>query len=228
MPGYNVVTTTERIGGSDYRIRALSDKQQFADPDGEAERAGISSATWPIFGVLWPAGRVLAEEMSGFPIAGKRVLEIGCGLGLSSLVLQRRGADVTASDHHPLAESFLLANAELNGMAPVRFRLAQWSGPNPELGRFDLIIGSDVLYEREHVALLSEFLAAHAQPVAEILIADPGRNHGNALNRALAAQGYTCSERRCRFEATESAPFRGRLLDYQRGQRPGDAPAALA
>lgn len=216
MPGYTVQTTTLSIGGIDYRLRALSDKQQFADADGVAERAGISSATWPLFGVLWPAGRVLAEEMSRFPVAGKRVLEIGCGLGLASLVLKRRGADITASDHHPLAEEFLLANAALNGLEEVRFRLAQWSGPNPDLGTYDLIIGGDVLYERDHVGLLAEFLALHARPQAEILITDPGRGHGNALSRALASQGYECSESRRAFEPGESPPFRGRLLGYRR------------
>lgn len=216
MPGYRVHTTTVHIGDVDYTIRALSDKQQFADADGEAERAGISSANWPIFGVLWPAGSVLAEEMCTFAVAGKRVLEIGCGLGLSSLVLQGRGADITASDHHPLAAEFLAANAILNDLPPIAFRIAQWSGPNPDLGSFDLIIGGDVLYQRDHVGLLSGFLAEHARPEAEILITDPGRNHGNALNRALAAQGYECAEQRRRFEASETPPFRGRLLSYRR------------
>lgn len=216
MPGYTVHTSTVRVAGIDFRIRALSDKQQFADPDGDAERAGISSATWPIFGVLWPAGLVLAEEMSAFPVVGKRILEIGCGLGLSSLVLQRRGADITASDHHPLAGEFLAANAALNGLNPLAFRIAQWAGPNPGLGVFDIIIGSDVLYERDHVALLAGFFAEHASADAQILITDPGRNHGNALNRALAAQGYQCSQERCRFEPSEAPPFRGRLLRYSR------------
>jgi len=216
MPGYSVHTTTVRVGATEYLVRALSDKQQFSDASGAAERAGISSATWPLFGVLWPAGLVLAEEMSNFPVAGKRVLEIGCGLGLSSLVLQRRGADITASDHHPLAEEFLLANATLNGLPEVRFRLAQWSGPNPELGAFDLIIGGDVLYERDHVGLLAGFLALHARPEAEILITDPGRSHANALSRALADQGFQCLEARRAFEPGEMPPFRGRLLHYRR------------
>jgi len=216
MPGYTVHTTTVRVGGTEYLVRGLSDKQQFSDDSGAAERAGISSATWPLFGVLWPAGLVLAEEMSSFPVAGKRVLEIGCGLGLSSLVLQRRGADITASDHHPLAEEFLLANAVLNGLREVRFRLAQWSGPNPDLGTFDLIIGGDVLYERDHVGLLAGFIALHAKPEAEILITDPGRSHANALSRALAAQGFQCLESRRAFEPGELPPFRGRLLHYHR------------
>lgn len=218
MPGYDVHTTSLRIGGFEYLIRGLSDKQQFADPHGHAELAGISSAAWPLFGVLWPAGAVLAETVSSIPVAGKRILEVGCGLGLSSLVLQRRGADITASDRHPLAGEFLARNAALNSLPPVAFRIAQWTGPNPGLGTFDLIIGADILYERDHVALLSAFFALHANPVAEILITDPGRGHGNALNRALAAQGYLCSEVRSGFEAGEKPPFRGRLLRYRRGE----------
>lgn len=220
MSGYEVHTTRLAVGGSEFSIRALLDKQQYADPDGHAERAGISSASWPIFGVLWPAGAVLANAVSEIPIAGRKILEVGCGLGLSSLVLQRRGADITATDRHPLAEEFLARNALLNDLPPVAFRAAQWAGPNPGLGTFDLIIGADVLYEPEHVGLLASFFQMHARPVAEILIADPGRGHGNALTRALLAQGYGCSETRTGFETGELPPFRGRLLRYLRPATP--------
>src|SRR3546814_5343850 len=84
MNGYLTRTVTVCVGGRDYSIRALSDLQQFSDQDGAAERAGISSALWSLFGQVWPSGRVLAESMSGIAIAGMRILEIGCGLGLSS------------------------------------------------------------------------------------------------------------------------------------------------
>ena len=92
MPGYTVEISTYRIGSEDYQIRSLSDRQQYWDPDGEAERTGISSATWPIFGVVWPAGIALAQEMSDFAFTGLKILEVGCGIGLSSLVLQRHSA----------------------------------------------------------------------------------------------------------------------------------------
>ena len=124
--GYTVKTTILRIGADDYRIRSLGDRQQFSDPTGLAESLGISSATWPLFGVTWPAGIALAEEMTDYPIAGKRILEVGCGLGLISLVLHRRGADVTACDHHPLAQEFLRQNCELNGLTPIAFALSPW------------------------------------------------------------------------------------------------------
>jgi len=98
---------TLEIGDVDLHVRSLRDRQQFADAGGAAGRAGISSASWPLFGVVWESGKVLAQLMLGHEIAGLRVLEVGCGIGLASLVLRRRGADITATDQHPEARAFL-------------------------------------------------------------------------------------------------------------------------
>ena len=132
--------------------------------------------------------------MSRFAVAGKSILEVGCGLGLSSLVLQQRGADVTASDHHPLAQEFLRVNAALNDLPPIDFHEASWTGSNPDLGRFDLIIASDVLYERGHPVALAAFLARHAAPTAQVIVADPGRCNLRPLRRR-DARGRLRSER---------------------------------
>ena len=221
MPGYATRQFDVRLGGHDFHIRALSDLQQFADPCGAAERAGISSALWSLFGQVWPSGRVLAEAMCTFDIAGKRILELGCGLGLSSLVLQRRLADITASDHHPLAQSFLAHNANLNALPAIVYRDLPWAEADDTLGDFDLIIGSDILYERGHADLLAAMVLRHARPSAEILITDPGRGNSAPFTRALAAQGYGVDEVRSRFDASDVAPFRGRLLHYRRASRSG-------
>ncbi|GAA0708696.1 class I SAM-dependent methyltransferase [Dokdonella soli] len=216
MPGYDTRQHLVHLGDHDYRIRALSDRQQFADPDGHAERLGISSAQWCLFGQIWPAGRLLAEAMSHFDIAGKRILEIGCGLGLASLVLQRRGADVVASDVHPLAEPFLAYNAALNALPAVAYRQLRWDMPLPALGRFDLVIGSDILYERDHAALLAALLQRHTYARSEVLITDPGRGNSAPFTRALAAQGYSVTEERSAMDAGDKPPYRGHLLHYRR------------
>lgn len=216
MAGYNTLIRTFRLGGHDFRIRALSDLQQFADPDHHAQRVGISSAQWSLFGHVWPAGRLLAEAMATYDFRGKRILELGCGLGLASLVLQQRGADVVASDYHPLAEAFLTYNAALNELPAVAFRTLRWDTPNETLGRFDLIIASDVLYERNHAELLSALLPRHAHETSEVLITDPGRGNSAPFTRALLAQGYDVVERRSPMNAEDKPPFRGRLLSYRR------------
>lgn len=216
MSGYRTRQLVVRLGGHDFQIRALSDLQQFSDPHKFAERLGISSAQWSLFGQVWPSGRVLAEAMCNFDVAGKRILEVGCGLGLSSLVLHRRKADITASDQHPLAGSFLARNARLNGLPELTYRDLHWSIPNVELGRFDLLIGSDILYERNHIDLLASVLERHALAAAEVVFTDPGRGNSAPFTRALAAQGYTVTEVRSRFNESDTPPFRGRLLSYRR------------
>lgn len=205
-----------RIGELDFSLDALQDLQQFDDTDGAAERAGISSALWPLFGQAWPSGSVLANYMVDFEIDGMRILEIGCGLALSSLVLQQRGADITASDHHPLAEAFLQRNARLNHLALVPYQDLPWETANHTLGRFDLIIGSDVLYERGHAAGIAALVQQHSQPTMQIVISDPGRGNGNHLSRALVLQGFRVDEQRLRFSAADTEPFKGRLLHYRR------------
>lgn len=216
MPGYSVETSTYRIGSEDYQIRALSDRRQFWDPEGLAERAGISSATWPIFGVVWPAGIALAREMSRFAFVGLKILEVGCGIGLSSLVLQRLGADITATDYHPLAEEFLRFNSALNGLAPIKFHNAPWVGSNTELGRFDLVVGSDLLYEPGHPALLAAFLARHTEAAAQVIVADPGRNRCGQFSAIMATEGYTRRERRLDFTGSATASPRGRMISFLR------------
>jgi len=221
VSGYTTQINTLNLGGQDYRIRSLLDTQQFSDPDAQAEAAGISSAQWSLFGNVWPAGRLLAEAMALHDIAGKRILEIGCGLGLASLVLRRRGADIVASDRHPLTEVFLAYNAALNELPAVPYRRLDWDQPNLELGRFDVIIGSDVLYEHQHPALLAELLARHATASAEVLIADPGRGNSAALTRALATQGYALSEQReMPLGPDDLPPYRGRVLRFSRDALP--------
>jgi len=235
MPGY--ATKQERIaipGAADLTIRSLLDRQQFFDPFGDAERRGISSATWPLFGLLWPSGTHLAARMAARPVrAGERILEVGCGLALASLVGHRQGADVTASDCHPLAASFLRKNLRLNGLAPMQFRFGDWAAPEQRRlrsrtlggrivrGRFDLVIGSDLLYERDEHATLAGFIGRHTKATAEVWIVDPDRGNRPAFNRQMAALGFERHEERLSAPAGAAA-YKGRMLIYRREGRSDD------
>ncbi len=215
-PGYEVKFESIRGTGGDLRLRSLLDRQQFHDPLGEAELAGISSAQWPLFGLLWPSGRVLAQAMFTFELEGKRILEMGCGLGLASLVVHRRGGDITATDCHPLAAAFLLENLRLNGLPPMKYQTGDWSRRNPQLGLFDLIIGSDLLYDREQPEALSQFIDRHSAGAVEVLIADPDRGNQARFKRKMDVLGYSHSEERVWSLPGEGGPYRGRMHNYRR------------
>jgi predicted nicotinamide N-methyase len=225
-------TKQERVaiaGDADLVIRSLLDREQHSDPDGAAERLGISSASWPMFGVLWPSATHLAARLAARPVrAGERILEIGCGLALASLVAHRRGADVTASDRHPLAPVFLAENLKLNGLAPMKYLHGDWSAPAiaTKAGnasdarheeRFDLIVGSDVLYERDVEGGLAGFVGRHAKPGCEVWIVDPDRSNRPAFNRRMAAAGFVRREERLDVAAAPGVEaYKGRLLVYER------------
>lgn len=209
-------------------VRSLLDRQQYWDPEGKAARQGISSALWPLFGLLWPSSIYLAGQMATYPMrAGEQVLEIGCGLALPSLACHRRGMAVTASDRHPLARKFLHTNLRLNRLpATLRYRHANWStlAPGdglPLSGRYDLIIGSDLLYERNAPRALAHFIACHASARSQVWLVEADRGYHNAITRHLANHGFVRSEQTrlhrepCLSGATR---YRGRLLKYRRTQ----------
>jgi predicted nicotinamide N-methyase len=221
------------LGVDDLLIRSLLDKHQFHDPLDEALNLGISSATWPLFGLLWPSGQRMAERMALRPVTSERILEIGCGLGLASLIAHRRGAQVTASDCHPLTHAFLDENTRLNGLPPMAYRHGLWGTAAlredglPVLtsaadtlvsGLFDLIVGSDILYERDDEGTLARFIDTHAAAASEIWVVDPNRGNRAAFHKHMARAGFSMHEQVLDQVARDSqAAYKGRMLTYTRG-----------
>ena len=179
------------INGIDYRIRSLLDRNQFSDPDGKAEALGISPSLWPFFGMIWPSGLKLADIMSRESLGGLDILELGCGLGIASLIVNARGGLILATDYHPSAEEFLDENSRLNGLQDTPFLRCDWRVLQDAIGRFDLIIGSDLLYEPDHPEQLALFISQHAKVSAQIIIVDPKRNLQGKFRRHMQALGYS-------------------------------------
>jgi predicted nicotinamide N-methyase len=107
----------------------------------------------PYWAELWPAALALAAALPD--VAGLRVVELGCGLGLPSLVAAARGATVTATDWAADAIDLLRENAARNGLE-LGASLYDWRKPCDE--RFDLVLAADVLYEQRNVEPLLQRL----------------------------------------------------------------------
>lgn len=218
VQNYQVKHETITINENDYLIRSLKDRQQFYDHKQRAAALGISSATWSLFGVVWPASQILAATVSMIELDGKRVLEIGCGIALSSLVLHKMKVDITASDYHPLAREFLDQNVLTNNLSPIKFQIGNWEAENPLLGEYDLIIGSDVLYEPAHPEFVSSFIHRHSNTDVDVIIVDPNRGNRAKFTNKMLALGYTHHYEPFNVQAPDEASCKGRILHYRRYQ----------
>ena len=130
----------------------------------------------PFWAELWPSGSALAAVVAGRSLAGTRVLELGCGLGLVSVVAAASGAEVLAADQSAEAVAFTTANAARNGVAVRTVRCA-FERPEPLLAGapWDLVVAADVLYEPRTVPVLIDLLPRLVATGGEVLLADPGR-----------------------------------------------------
>jgi predicted nicotinamide N-methyase len=147
----------------------------------------------PYWAELWPSARVLAEAIAGEDLAGRRVLELGCGLGLPSLVAATGGARILATDWYADALTLLRRNAGAAGLH-VRTLLVDWRRPPAALraaAPFDLVMAADVLYEARNAAALAPLLPRLVAPAGRLLIADPRRPDAPPLIEALAAKGWS-------------------------------------
>ena len=133
----DVVTVGETV----LRLRRPVSPESLIDEDAFARDEFL-----PYWAELWPAALALAGALP--EVAGSRVCELGCGLGLPSLAAAARGAEVTATDWAPEAIALLRENAALNGL-DVQAEVRDWR--EPWAGRFDLVLAADVLYERRNV-----------------------------------------------------------------------------
>jgi hypothetical protein len=172
-PPYQLKFETVSGSGDDLQLRSLLDRQQFHDPLGEAEREGISSSAWPIFGLLWPSGRVLAHAMLTFR-AGRQTHP---GARLRPGARQPGGASPRRKHYRqrlpPAGCGVPAGKPQAQPSARDEIPDRQLGRANPLLERFDLIIGSDVLYDRGQPEVLSQFIELHALPHTEVLIVDP-------------------------------------------------------
>ena len=179
-----------RVGDLEVVIRVPPDFDALLDAAAQQTPNDVDQI--PYYASLWPSAHALADVLwdRRNQLAGQRVLELGCGLGLPSITAARLGAAVTASDFHADAGPWCLANAAANGVA-LTFQACDWNTP-PDWPPFDVVIGSDLIYERRHIPALAACIGKLCAPDGLALIADPGRDGLAQLTAAMQAVGWQC------------------------------------
>jgi predicted nicotinamide N-methyase len=148
----------------------------------------------PYWADLWPSAQILAREVREMRLAGLRVLELGCGLGLVAVGATLAGARVTATDYYDDAVLFATLNvAEATGVT-IAARMVDWTAMPADLGRFDVVLTSDVLYEPRYAALVAGAITATLRRGGEAIVADPGRIAWEDFLNECRARGLVVSD----------------------------------
>jgi predicted nicotinamide N-methyase len=179
-------------------------------PDAEAlitEEAFEREEFLPYWAELWSSAVALAHDVSLRSLRGKRTLELGCGLGLPSIAAARAGGRVLATDWSPDAVLATAANAQRNDVA-LETLVCSWSAPTAIVERapWQLVLASDVLYERRNGELLLDLLPRLVGEGGLILIADPQR---------AAAEPFLAAARKGWNVRTTGTPRSPRVLIHR-------------
>jgi len=145
----------------------------------------------PYWAEIWPSSRILAAHLIGMKSRQRTLLELGCGAGLVATAASLSGFRVTATDYYDDALRFARANAWLNDMPAPRTTLLDWRDLPKKPARFDVVVASDVLYEREYGELVPRVIDAFLDEAGTAYVADPGRVGREEFLRLLPSHGLS-------------------------------------
>jgi predicted nicotinamide N-methyase len=178
------------IAGRTWRIQAAQDHASLM---GAVE----TYAAFPFGLLVWESAQALAEALVEDPtiVAGKNILEVGAGVGFPGIVARSLGAAaVRQTDNLTQALTLCQVNAAQNGVDGIELAVANWDAWTDDR-KYDLIIGSDVIYERTAHAPLAAILARNLSPQGRAIIADPGRQDTPLFVKELAEAGWKSAQR---------------------------------
>jgi predicted nicotinamide N-methyase len=187
---------------ADWQARIAASPVSLAAADSvgaaaQARRAVVHGDHLPYWALLWPSGMALAEALLAHPeiVAGRRALELGCGLGVSATAALRVGATLVAADCFADALLFCRYNALRNAGRMPDTLLVDWRTESGRAacvarGPFEVVLAADVLYEAEDEAPLFDLIPRLLAPGGVFALAEPGRRVSLAFVESARGRGW--------------------------------------
>lgn len=154
---YATAITELVIRGQKFAFFVPQSIENFVDPEDVFHE-------FPLWAKIWEASIILADHLAGIPPdPRKRMLEIGCGLGVVGVIASHFGHRVTVTEYNPDALNFAQANAQRNNRSDMEFSRLDWKAPRLD-DRFDYLVGSEVVYKEEDYHPLRNIFANTLRP----------------------------------------------------------------
>ncbi len=148
----------------------------------------------PFWADLWPAAVGLARHLwQQVEVKGQHTLELGAGLGLPGITAALKGAQVLETDLVAHSLEWARENAALNGVFNLAYLTTDWRNFQVP-GKYEVILGSDILYETKLHESLEHILEHSLQPGGIAYLSDPGRRSAGEFVAKLSGQGWTIAE----------------------------------
>lgn len=197
LPGTDVTLRITRTANK----RLISDAERARNKWRRSYRRVLASGKKkhqiPHWAEIWPSGVVLAgmaaRQREFF--AGKRVLELGPGVGATAVAAMQAGANVVVADAGRGSLALCALNAlNLVGSEPEAI-LVDWLEPNQEFldaasDGFSIILAADVLDEMRYIKPLLELVDRYLAPDGEFWLAHPERAAAVRLAQEFRALGW--------------------------------------
>jgi ETFB lysine methyltransferase len=181
---FQTKTTQLNIGGRELTLLHPSNSDELI-----VEEAFDRDERLPYWADIWPSARALAARVAMLKGRGRSFLELGCGAGLVATCAALAGFDVCATDYYKDALLFTRFNVWRNTKYLARTRLADWRRFPSDLGRHDIVVASDVLYEQPYGELVARAIDIALTADGEAIVADPGRIAAEQFLQAAAERG---------------------------------------
>jgi predicted nicotinamide N-methyase len=213
--GYPVRREVWSIRGRRFDLCWPADMDALLD-DPETQRRNAADDYMPYWAQPWPGSILLAEIiLDGAPGEGRTAIELGAGIGIASLAAAMMGWAVTTTDYDADAIAFAELNAQRTGVTLAGTALLDYRVP-PEQA-WQLVLGSDLLYERKKCEPVARWIAAglHAEGMA--LLSDPNRGAADDFPERCARLGLSCEMLPVESISPAGLQIRGRIWRVRHG-----------
>lgn len=170
-----------KIGKHELRFYKPKSIDRFINPDDLMDG-------FPLWAKIWEASAVLVQYMADLPVKPeRRILELGSGLGVAGICAAVLGHHIMLTEYNPDALNFLRANAEINHCRHLTVHHLDWVKPTLE-GTFDLIIGSEIVYQESTVKALGGIFEQFLAPRGKVILAEGIRSTGAIFFEKMSAR----------------------------------------
>ena len=144
------------------------------------------SVQFPFWAKIWPSAVAMSAFLTAEPqwTKDKRVLEIGAGIGLPSLIMAHHARETIISDHNSDAVELIRKNIAFAGLKNVRALCLDWNHFPDDL-ESDTVLLSDINYAPDQFAPLLKLIRQYLQQGAAVIISTPRRITASSFAEAL-------------------------------------------